>query len=180
MPWLSLLRKPSIAISSNCFKLLYFLDFEHFKQTGRPVTGLQYFAWPMGPVPKSLYDEMQHPDTLKNSFNFIPQSSIDADFTNDKAMRILPKVSFDKSLFSKRETEIMNQLIEIYQNTQSRAMTDISHDVDGPWHRVFRQENKRQGYIPYEYILDHSSVSKSKEEAEEIDREDKEMKKMFG
>ena len=26
------------------FKLLYFLDFEHFRDTGRSVTGLDYFA----------------------------------------------------------------------------------------------------------------------------------------
>ena len=43
-------------------KLLYFLDFEHFKQTGRPVTGLDYFAWPMGPVPVSLYNETSSPE----------------------------------------------------------------------------------------------------------------------
>lgn len=30
------------------FKLLYFLDFEHYKQTGRSVTGLDYYAWKMG------------------------------------------------------------------------------------------------------------------------------------
>jgi len=33
------------------FKLLYLLDFEHFRQTGRSVTGQEYRAWKMGPVP---------------------------------------------------------------------------------------------------------------------------------
>jgi uncharacterized phage-associated protein len=32
-------------------KLLYFLDFIHYRQTGRTVTGLEYRAWPKGPVP---------------------------------------------------------------------------------------------------------------------------------
>ena len=39
------------------FKLLYFLDFEHFKTTGRSVTGLKYSAWKFGPVPTSLVSE---------------------------------------------------------------------------------------------------------------------------
>jgi uncharacterized phage-associated protein len=39
-------------------KLLYFLDFIHFKQTGKCVTGLDYYAWKRGPVPKKLFDEI--------------------------------------------------------------------------------------------------------------------------
>lgn len=31
------------------FKLLYLLDFEHFRQTGQNVTGLDYRAWKFGP-----------------------------------------------------------------------------------------------------------------------------------
>jgi hypothetical protein len=33
---------------TKLLKLLYFLDFSHFKQTGKSVTGLDYFAWQMG------------------------------------------------------------------------------------------------------------------------------------
>ena len=44
------------------FKLLYFLDFEHYNQTGRSVTGMEYFAWKMGPVPTELYEEIEAPE----------------------------------------------------------------------------------------------------------------------
>ena len=47
---------------TKLFKLLYFLDFEHYKKTGRSVTGLRYFAWPMGPVPVSLKEELSQPE----------------------------------------------------------------------------------------------------------------------
>lgn len=43
------------------FKLLYFLDFEHFRQTGQSVTGLRYVAWPMGPAPAQLWHELDAP-----------------------------------------------------------------------------------------------------------------------
>ena len=39
------------------FKLLYLLDFEHFRKTGHPVTGMEYRAWKMGPVPAQLVQE---------------------------------------------------------------------------------------------------------------------------
>jgi hypothetical protein len=40
------------------FKLLNFSDFEHFRQTGRTITGLEYSARPMGPVPMKLHREI--------------------------------------------------------------------------------------------------------------------------
>lgn len=43
------------------FKLLYFLDFEHFRQTGQSVTGLRYVAWPKGPAPDELWHELDAP-----------------------------------------------------------------------------------------------------------------------
>src|SRR5450759_3821025 len=41
------------------FKLLNFADFEHFRQTGRTIFGIDYHALPMGPVPNDLYDEIK-------------------------------------------------------------------------------------------------------------------------
>ncbi|EQD63619.1 hypothetical protein B1B_06949, partial [mine drainage metagenome] len=40
-------------------KLLYLLDFEHFRQTGYSVTGMEYHAWKMGPVPTDLFEEWE-------------------------------------------------------------------------------------------------------------------------
>jgi uncharacterized phage-associated protein len=56
--------------TKNCgktklFKLLYYLDFMHFRETGRSVTGLDYYAWDFGPVPKKLYDEINNPPLKK-------------------------------------------------------------------------------------------------------------------
>ena len=43
---------------TKLMKLLYFLDFMHFKQTGKAVTDLYYFAWEQGPVPKVFFEEI--------------------------------------------------------------------------------------------------------------------------
>ena len=43
------------------FKLLYLLDFEHFRQTGKSVTGYDYQAWKFGPVPVDLMEEWEEP-----------------------------------------------------------------------------------------------------------------------
>src|SRR5690348_10199025 len=41
------------------YKLLNFSDFEHFRQTGRTITGLTYKAWQKGPVPTDLHAEIK-------------------------------------------------------------------------------------------------------------------------
>ncbi len=61
-------RNTKICGKTKLMKLLYFLDFKHFKQTGKSVTGLNYFAWRMGPVPRELFDEINSgmkPDLAK-------------------------------------------------------------------------------------------------------------------
>jgi len=50
--------------TKNCgrtklMKLLYFLDFKHFAQTGKSVTGQKYFAWDFGPVPAEVWHEFE-------------------------------------------------------------------------------------------------------------------------
>ena len=174
------IKKTKYCYKLKLFKLLYFLDFTHFKETGRSVTGLEYFAWPMGPVPNSLYKKIKNQVKLKKFFNFVPENFLDPDFKNDKVIRVIPKTTFDKNLFSKRELRIMEELLYLYKDTKSKDMTEISHDKKGPWYKVFNKENKPQAVIPYEYILSDSSQSISMKEAKEIVRENKEMENMFG
>ena len=60
------------------FKLLYLLDFAHFRETGRSVTGLDYVAWKLGPVPVELAQEWDQlePD-MANAISIQPEQVID-------------------------------------------------------------------------------------------------------
>src|SRR5258708_26258226 len=76
---------------TKLFKLLYFLDFEHFRQAGRSVTGLSYYAWKMGPVPVALMDEMSVPEPdLAERVRF---QSIPTKFNNEMLL-VRPKAEF--------------------------------------------------------------------------------------
>ena len=172
-------KKTKYCYTLKLLKLLYFFDFQHFKETGRSVTGMEYFAWPMGPVPTSLYEEIKNRINLKKFFKFIPEKSFDSEFTKDNVVRFVPKVTFDESLFSKREMRIMNQLIFLYKDVLAKNMTKAIHDRKGPWYKVFTKENKPQQLIPYEYILDNSPESISKDFAKELANDDKEMEQNF-
>ena len=169
------ITKTKYCYALKLLKLLHFLDFRHFKETGRSVTGLDYFAYPMGPVPKKLYKEIKSQESLKKFFSFVPERF------NDNVFRFVPKIHFDKSLFSEREARIMKELIDIYKEAKADNMTKASHERrHSPWHKVFNEEKKPQQLIPYEYILDDSSESVSKDFAKELADDDKAMEQIFG
>ncbi len=87
---------------------------------------------------------------------------------------------FNKKLFSIREQEIMKRFAEIFKEATAKDMVESTHEKNDLWDRVYNHENKKQGTIPYAYILENkSSDTISIEEAEEIEREDKEMKEIF-
>jgi uncharacterized phage-associated protein len=153
------------------FKLMYFLDFEHYKQIGRSVTGLNYYAWPMGPVPVDLYAEFDVPaaDMLSRvQFDPIPVK-------NGLMIYIKPVAEFDNSYFSKRELRIMEQLVSQYYETSAEEMIEASHLEHKPWQRVYIQEGKKQQLIPYEYVL----TPKEKEVISELSQEHQEMLSNF-
>jgi uncharacterized phage-associated protein len=132
------------------FKLLYFLDFEHYTQMGRSVTGLDYYAWKMGPVPVSLQDEIEipRPDLAeKVSFEQIPTKF------HNSMLRIQAKAEFDPTHFTKRELRLMRDIAYRYDLSRADEMVEATHFETLPWHQVYEVEQRRQKLIPYEYAL---------------------------
>lgn len=128
------------------FKLLYFLDFEHYKLTGRSVTGMDYFAWKMGPVPKDLYEEIKAPKPDLSDFMDIKEKEV----SMGKMLDFRIKKKFNSDLFSKRELKIMNSLASKYYRTKAGEMIEETHLENLPWHRIYEVEKKSGEKIPYE------------------------------
>jgi uncharacterized phage-associated protein len=131
---------------TKLFKLLYLLDFEHFRQTGRNVTGLSYFAWKMGPVPVAVDEEWNEfePD-LAEAISIEPEPQFD--FVRQT---IIPKVEFNDSHFSKRELRLMEQISADYETQLAKDMVDVTHAENGAWEKVWndgRGYNQRIDYL---------------------------------
>jgi len=132
------------------FKILYFLDFMHFKETGRSVTGLEYFAWKMGPVPVTLFEEIDAPAIDwqgKVEFKEIPIRG------GKKMLTVTAQSEFDQSHFSKRELRLLNSLAEEFRDLSAEEMIEKTHLENSPWHKVWAVENSPQNKIPYDYAL---------------------------
>lgn len=148
------------------------MDFEHFKQTGKSVTGLEYLAWDQGPVPPKLFEELSgkmKPD-LKQSIKITQIKN----FT-----KISPKIKFNKDYFSERELKILEKLEYIYKDTKAVDMIEISHLANEPWDKTLRQKGMHN-HIDYLLAIDDREGSLSLDEAKERSQEITEMYEIFG
>jgi len=153
-------------------KLLYFLDFIHFKQTGRSVTDLRYFAWEKGPVARELFYELSKPkDDLKNHIAILPSSP-------GEFLKMIPRKKFDQKYFSKRELKIMAQVADIFKEADANEMSEVSHLPNEPWDKT-KKFKGISAEIDYMLSLDNTKESLSKERAQEIVNEREEVRLLF-
>jgi len=139
-------------------KLLFILDFTHFKETGKSVTGLDYYAWEKGPVPKSLFNKLRGeiiPDEFQPYLVIIKR---------ERLHEIFPRQKPDMTVFSKREKRILEELAEIFKSTKAKDMTEISHLKGKPWDTTLRTKGESKK-IDYMLAIDDTEKSIHKEEA---------------
>ena len=160
---------------TKLFKLLYFLDFEIYRKTGRSVTGLDYYAWEKGPVPIALFNMINKNDPDLHKAIEIAKT--------DKRVTFDPKIPMDEDLFSINEMEAMKTFAKIFKDENATRMIEISHGKEKLWDRVYNKEGSKKGPIPYHYILEdhrHLKDTISKEEADERKQFDEAMVLNFG
>ena len=158
---------------AKMFKLLYFLDFIHFKETGRPVTNQDYYAWKFGPAPRDLWRELKEGKVPED---FKPYLSIETYKSSDEekqGFNFKPKTTPDLSVFSPREQRILENLAFIFKEATPTQMSEISHLPNQPWDKTIREKGDGT-LIDYLLALDHTSPI-SEEDAREMQRERGEM-----
>jgi uncharacterized phage-associated protein len=157
---------------TKLLKLLYFLDFSHFKQTGKSVTGLDYFAWGMGPVPKDLFEELscRMKSDMKMAINDLPKEGF---------QQIRPKKKFAPQYFSNREIQLLEQIADIFKDAKADAMVESTHLKNEPWDRTLKDKGEFQK-IDYMLAIDGDITSLPYDEAKERLEERSEMENIFG
>lgn len=142
---------------TKLFKLLYFLDFEHYKITGRSVTGLDYYAWKMGPVPVALFDEINSPEP--DMASVIRYSEKIVYGGQGTMLNIEVQKDFDPTHFTRRELQLMHNLATQYQDSNANDMVEATHLENLPWYKVYELDKAKQSLIPYELALRRSEKS---------------------
>lgn len=145
------LNKTSLCNKKKLYKLLFLFDFEHFEQTGRNVTGFDYFAWKMGPVPTELHEAIDSEDlTLLEHFQIDKQ----IDGRGREIISFHSKQQFEEKYFTRRELKLLASLADRFELMNGDEMEAFTHREGTPWYRVWVEERQNQKQIPYEYALD--------------------------
>ena len=148
------LRETNYCHTLKLFKLLNFADFEHFRQTGRTITGCDYRALPNGPVPTKLYDEIKQggEKDLKAAINLI---EVKDEITDELLRRDLKARSqFDKKWFTPRELKVLARIAELFRDLAAEDMSKFSHANKKPWASVFNNGKGTGSLIPPELVFD--------------------------
>ena len=130
-------------------KLLFYIDFAHFRTIGQSITGLRYHAIQFGPVPYNF-------DILFGTLSDIDIIDIEWDMTqNGEVERILPnpQYRFDASLFSSNELEVMEYIADKFKETSASEIAQISH-IEPAW----RENIEGRKIIPFTYAFDLVTV----------------------
>jgi uncharacterized phage-associated protein len=163
------LRETQHCHTLKLFKLLNFADFEHFRQTGRTITGLDYRALPKGPVPTALFDEIKQGGD-KDLKTAIALYEVKDEITDALLRRDLkPRIPFDKKWFSKRELSVLERVAEFFSELRAEDMSEFSHENKKPWASVYSEGKGTGQLIRPDLILDSQPLMS---EAPTISKED--------
>jgi uncharacterized phage-associated protein len=144
--------------------LLYLLDFEHYKVTGRSVTEDSYCALPSGPVPAELYWELHRPVGTTAPIDNI----LNLDESPDGQGLLTPKRGPVEDDLTKRHLRLLTELSAQYQEDGGELLTATVCADNEPWAKVYEGGRGQFAYIPYALALDSSP---HREQILEISRE---------
>jgi len=145
------LNNTSASGKKKIYKLLFLFDFEHYKLTGRSVTGFDYFAWQMGPVPTALDTAIdQQSEEITKDFDI----EIQPTKFRHPTIYLHPKTDFEEKFFSELELDLLKGIAERFGLSTGDEMVWFTHQEHYPWYRVYEVERRLKEKIPYSYALE--------------------------
>ena len=141
-------------------KLFYYLDFNHVKKFGTPVTGDTYFHLEKGPVPSAIMNMVGElaadPESSKLADDITIETPVGTRMLRIKALRDFSKA--DKALFTESELQVMREVSEKFADDSTDDIVEASH-AESPW-----KETRYGQLIPYELAAHDGNSCYTEEE----------------
>ena len=124
-------------------KLLFYADFLHFKRCGISISGAQYRAIDMGPVPnnyQSLFEYITNIDAVGIKQTLFPDGGLGEQFKPKHGR------SFDPEYFTDKELETLAIVEKQFKNAKTQEIVDISHK-ERAWKDNFSKGKQLINYV---------------------------------
>jgi hypothetical protein len=128
-------------------KYLFYADFLNYKRSGFSISGYNYAAIPLGPVPqdyKTVYD-------LLEEHNYISTVGYETEY--DTTEKFVQTKDFDSSLFTPLELESLELVKQKLAPLKTKTIIDMSHEEPG-W-LANKEKKELISYQKYAFYLKH-------------------------
>jgi len=160
------------ANTTKLMKLLHYFDFLHFKQTGIPALGLEYYTFQRGPVPKEFWLEIKEgnlPLDLKRKIFVEKVEKDDNPDYKEYIFKVKQGIKPNLEIFTPKELDILKDLVYTWKDATAEMMTEATHFKGTPWEKTKSTKGLNQ-LIDYFFALDMESPI-SKEQAQFLNTE---------
>jgi len=120
---------------TKLLKLLYLIDEESVRETGVPITWLEYEVWEKGPVAKDVYYSK---NKCENRFN----GYISFELSGERCY-VKPLKQFDDSEFTRAELALINKIIDKFGSKTSNELIAYTHREGSLWSDTKKKNNIR-------------------------------------
>lgn len=129
-----LAKKCAPLYHTKLIKMLYLIDEEAVKDSGTPITWLDYKVWQLGPVDPAVF-------FIYPNFKEYISTQKEETPTGESHTIILPKKEFEDDEFSEYDLDIINRTIEKYKDNTASDLVDLTHAPGSLWD-ITKKENE--------------------------------------
>lgn len=126
-------------------KLLFYADFLHFSKTCYSISGAEYIAMNLGPVPQnfnSVFEFASINGDIEINYQEFANGGIGEFFSPNKSRVFKPE------LFEVSEIEVLNKIAALFRDAKTQEMIQISHE-EPAWYENISTAKK----IKYDYAF---------------------------
>jgi uncharacterized phage-associated protein len=137
---------------TKALKLLYIIDETAVRQSGAPITWLDYKVWKNGPVAPEIYNELRHNQFVTydklpiNLSDFIGVQRFRNAKSNQMDVKIIAKKTADFSQFSDFETNIITTVVNQFAHLNATQLIDLLHEQGSRWDSIVSQFNLEEHF----------------------------------
>jgi DNA-binding transcriptional regulator YiaG len=127
-------------------KILFYIDFAHYKKNGFAITGCQYSAIQMGPVPnwfETTYEKLAEKNEFEIHYHLLQEGNFGVQFKARKDNRC------DEALFTQEEIQTMDEVINLLGKKRAKELIDTSHEEI-----AWIKNHKDKKVIAYDYAFE--------------------------
>jgi uncharacterized phage-associated protein len=147
---------------TKLLKLLYITDETAMRETGSPITWLEYRVWKHGPVPAEIFQEIKHGEKMTIAGHLVSLDQYIQVNKQTSAFRPGKEEVYidalgpnDLSVLAEYEIELLGRVITQFGKMTAVELVEYLHAKDSLWHKAVQTHKLETNFALYENTSNH-------------------------